>query len=184
MRHIHLFILCITLICGCKQHTTKELDLANALNKPLHLSMFKNVRHNNVIESYEVIRRKYKFITVVYLEMACPSCYKKFIEWQNKIDSIGDGNYHTVLFIISGDNYSDFMKEVRKLDLIEDKYYTIIDSDDEFIKNNVDIPRWIMKASMLIDNDNIIRMVGEPWSNDNLKSLFHRIIFPLASPDL
>jgi hypothetical protein len=113
---------------------------------------------------------------VVYLEDGCQSCYPKFIKWHQKFDSMAVPANHTVLFVIHGKGYSDFMSKVLDLDYVHDKYYTIIDTGGIFLEANKNIPRWIIDASVLIDSENKIKMVGAPWINEDMKNLFYRTV--------
>jgi hypothetical protein len=92
------------------------------------------------------------------------------------MDSLDIKGSHSVLFIIQGDSYSDFMQNVLDLDYVEDKYYTIMDPNSQFLNSNKDIPRWMIDASLLIDRDNKIKMVGAPWVNDDMKNLFFKTV--------
>lgn len=84
------------------------------------------------------------------------------------MDSLDTPFDYTVLFIIGGEEYSEFMKNVLDIEYVEDKFYTIMDSEFRFLENNKDIPRWIIDSSILIDSENKIKMVGAPWLNEKI----------------
>ena len=42
-------------------------------------------------------------------------------------------------------------------------------------KKNKDIPRWIIDASVLINSENKIKMVGAPFATPEMTELFHEI---------
>ena len=50
--------------------------------------MFDTVRFGNKLIPFNEFRQMYNYISVVYLEDGCQPCYPKFIEWQNRIDSL------------------------------------------------------------------------------------------------
>jgi hypothetical protein len=113
---------------------------------------------------------------VVYLENGCQPCYPKFIDWQQKMDSIGCPENHSVLFVILGNSYEEFFTEVLNVHSVEDHYFTIMDSQYEFLSRNDNIPRWIIDSSVLIDSENKIKMVGAPWINEDMTKLFYEIV--------
>ncbi|MGQ1947699.1 hypothetical protein ACT3CD_11435 [Geofilum sp. OHC36d9] len=126
--------------------------------------------------TFQEFRKIDDYLYVIYLQSGCRSCYPKFIEWQQKMDSIAKPDNYTVLFVIKGDSYEDFMTHVLDIDYIDDKFYTIMDTDGEFFDQNKDIPRWIIDAGILIDTENKIIMVGAPWINEDMMALFNKIV--------
>jgi len=163
------------MINSCTRLSTKEKELQNNLNKALKLDMFETVQQGNIIMSFNEFRKKYKYISVVYLEDGCRSCYSKFIEWQDKMDSITNRNDYTVLFVIQGFSYDQFMVRVTDIQQIKDHYYTIMDKDYKYLHNNKNIPKWIIDSSVLIDPENKIKMVGAPWLTKEMKKLFYKV---------
>jgi len=61
------------------------------------------------------------------------------------------------------------------LEYVKDKFYTIMDSEGKFLENNSDIPRWMFDASLLIDSENKIKMVGAPFATAEMTELFYEI---------
>lgn len=174
MKYCVVLLLIIILITSCTNSSvTKELK--NNLNKTINLEVFDTVRQKNDLIPYNVFRKMYKYISVVYLEEGCNPCYPKFIEWQNKMDSINKRTDYTVLFIIQGFRYNEFITKVHEIEQVEDHYYTIMDKKMAYLLNNNDIPRWIVDASVLIDQNNRIRMIGKPWTNKEMADLFYSI---------
>ena len=170
-----LVVLC-QIFCFCSHPTQTEKDLRENINKPLHLKMFETVRQGNTLIPFDDFRQQYEFLSVVYLQNGCQPCYPKFIEWQHKIDSIGCPHNFSVLFVIQGNSYEDFMKEVLNIDFVEDQYYTIMDPEFEFTSQNGSIPNWLINSSVLIDYENKIKMVGAPWINEDMTKLFYEIV--------
>ncbi|HTO16398.1 MAG TPA: hypothetical protein VLZ83_11545 [Edaphocola sp.] len=170
------FPLLIILFFSCTQHPQTEKELRQNINKALHLNMFKTVQQANSLLSYKEFRNQNKFLSVLYLQNSCNPCYPKFIEWQQKMDSINTPNDYTVLFIINGDSYNEFMTHVLDIEYVEDRFYVIMDPEGKFLEQNKDIPRWIIDASILIDAENKIKMVGAPWLNEDMTKLFYKTI--------
>jgi hypothetical protein len=175
MKQLFIQIIILIIFSSCNHLSNTERDLRNNLNTILKLDMFKTVQQGNILMSFEEFRQKFKYISVVYLEDGCRPCYPKFIEWQSKMDSIMLSNEYTVLFVIQGRTYSEFITKVMDIDSIEDKYYTIMDQDYTYLRNNSNVPKWIIESSVLIDTKNKIKMVGAPWFTKDLMELFFKI---------
>jgi len=175
MKQYVISILNLIIITSCTNRSVIKEDLKSNLNKTVNLEMFETVQQGNNIMSFTEFRQMYRYISIVYLEDGCNPCYPKFIEWQNKMDTLNTRNDYTVLFIIRGFTYNQFIAKVKEIDNIEDCYYTIMDKDLKYLLNNNDIPRWIIDGSVLIDKDNKIRMVGTPWSTKEMTDLFYSI---------
>lgn len=170
---IPMFIL--IMVTSCTRLSPKEKDLQENLNKTLKLDMFETVQQGNTLMSYNEFRKKFKYISVVYLEDGCKSCYPKFIEWQKKMGSINTRNDCTILFVIQGFSYDQFMSRVTDIEQIKDHYYTVMDMDYKYLHNNKTIPKWIIDSSILINPENKIKMVGAPWLTKEMKELFYKI---------
>ena len=166
----------VILIFSCSPPTQTEKDLRENINKPLNFEMFETVRQGNNLLSLSELKQQFKYLSVVYLQNGCQPCYPKFIEWQHKMDSIGCPDNYSVLFVIQGESYEDFMTEVLDIDYVDDHYYTIMDPEFEFLSQNGSIPKWIINSSVLIDSENKIKMVGAPWINEDMTKLFYEIV--------
>lgn len=169
-------LLSVSIFFACSQLSETEKELSESINKTLHLTMFDNVRQVNTLMPFEEFRSRYKFLSVVYLQNGCDPCYPKFIEWQQKMDSINTPDDYTVLFVYKGESYDEFMTHVLDISYIDDKFYMIMDPKGEFLERNKDIPRWIIDAPVLIDAENKIKLVGTPWINEDMTELFYEII--------
>jgi len=176
MKNSPLFIIFLFgLFSACNNLSPKEKDLQENLNKPLILQMFQTVQQANNLLFFEELKQNHGYLSVVYLQNSCSPCYPKFIEWQNKMDSIDTADNYSVLFVIKGESYGEFMTNVLDLEYVEDKYYSIMDPEGKFLENNSDIPRWMVDATLLIDSENKIKMVGAPFTTPGRTELFHKI---------
>lgn len=170
-----LFVLAIS--ChSCFRPSQSEKDLRLCINKTMQLRMFETVQQSNLLLPYEEFRQLYSNLSIVYLQDGCSPCYPEYIKWQKKLESIDVPDNYSVLFIINGVRYEDFMTEVLNIDYVEDRYYTIMDPEGKYLEANKDIPRWIIDASVLIDSENKIRMVGAPWANTDMTELFYKTV--------
>ena len=163
------------MIISCTHMSPKEKELQNNINKTLNLEMFETVQQGSTKMSYKEFRKKFKYISVVYLEDGCSSCYSKFIDWHKKMDSYTIPNDYTVLFVIEGFSYDQFMSRVMDIEPIKDRYYTIIDIDYKYLHSNKSVPKWIIDSSILIDPENKVKLVGAPWLTEDMMKLFKNI---------
>jgi hypothetical protein len=110
------------------------------------------------------------------LEDGCRPCYSKFIEWQKKGVSFSSSENYSVLFIIQGFTYKQFMSRVNDIDnSIKDQYYAIMDVNYKYLHSNKSIPKWIIDSSILVDQENKIKMIGMPWKTNDMSNLFRHI---------
>lgn len=174
MKPFVLLLLNLGILTACTNKSINR-DIKNNLEKTVNLDMFDTARQRNDLMPLNDFRKIYRYISIVYLEDGCNPCYSKFIEWQKMMTAINKRNDYTVLFIINGFTYNQFINKVTEVENIEDHYYTIIDKDLKYLLNNNDIPRWIIDESLLIDNENKIRMIGQPWSTREMTNLFYNI---------
>jgi hypothetical protein len=104
-----LFIILIFgVIISCNNLSPKEKELRKILNKPLNLETFHTIQQANTLLSLDELKQNHGYLSVVYLQNSCNPCYPKFIEWQQKMDSIDTPDNYTVLFVIKGDSYGEF----------------------------------------------------------------------------
>lgn len=173
---LYTTLIVVVFSSSCSQLSQSEKELRENINKTLHLSMFETVQQANTLFTYDEFRNQHKFLSIIYLQNGCQPCYPKFIEWHKKTDSLFINDNYALLFIIEGDNYSDFMSHILDIEYVEDKYYTIMDPDGKFFNQNKNIPGWIINSSILIDAENKIKMVGAPWLNEDMTELFYKTV--------
>jgi hypothetical protein len=141
--------------------------------------MFDTVYHNGSTKKLNSIQNKYAYFTIVYIQYGCSPCYSKYIEWCKKKENFIPSKLHSIIFIVEGNinsTYFDFIQEVRNEEKIKDDYYTIIDTGFNFLKGNNHIPIWMINNSVLIDDKNRIRFVGDPMASEKMLQFFHEIV--------
>jgi hypothetical protein len=163
-------------MASCKDLSPKEKQLREIINDPLKLKNFETVQKANTLLPFEELKQNHEYLSVVYLRNSCNPCYPKFVQWQQKMDSIDTPDTYTVLFVIKGDSYGEFMANVLDLEYVEDKYYTIMDPEGKFLENNSEIPHWIIDRSLLIGPQNKIKMVGAPFATHEMTELFYETV--------
>jgi len=89
-----------------------DKELRKALKERVNFGELDTIYHKGGQLTMQQLRVEYEFLSVVYLEDGCQPCYPQFIEWHESLDSMKVGDSYTVLFVIAGQNYSDFMAKV------------------------------------------------------------------------
>jgi hypothetical protein len=176
-----LIAFCIYLMsCNTTNNSdSTEKSILNTLNKTINLDMFEYAYSKNKSVTMDEIRMQFEFLSLVYLKDGCAPCYPKYVDWHNKMDSIGGSNRHSIIFIIEGGTYSSFEKfqnETLKFKPYVDKYFTIIDTNYKFLDGNSEIPLKLIENSLLIDRKNKIKLIGPPYINPEMTKLFFEII--------
>ncbi len=164
----------ILVIMACKEVSPRKKELKENIGKTINLNSLRTVQQANKTLYFEEFRKNHRYLSVVYLQNSCNPCYPKFIKWQQKLDSLNTPDDYTVLFVIKGDSYGEFMANVLDIEYVDDKFFTIMDPEGQFLEANKDIPRWIIDGSVLIDGENKIKMVGAPFATPEMTELFHK----------
>jgi hypothetical protein len=172
-RLIVLVIIFVPFFYSCDRPSRSSKELLKVLDLTLEVEMIDTVRQGEAAISWTDFRGKYRNISVVYLQDGCAPCYPKFIEWHKRMEQIATANDYTVLFVINARDYASFTRNTDLHEKIEEKYYYFIDPRNEFFRYNSDISRPVLDRSLLIDSDNRIKMVGEPFANADMTKVFH-----------
>lgn len=168
----------LILFGNCKAPSPREQDLKKVLNERLIIDMFDSVLYRGSQLSFSEFRADYDFLSVVYLQNDCEPCYENFLEWSVMMKTFSHGDKHTLLFVIQSLDINSFFHQVKDLPFNEDGFFIAHDSIMSFRNsNNGNIPSWIMDASVLIDSENRIKMVGAPWLNEEMTELFNSIVY-------
>ena len=169
-----LFVLCSSFfLMSCNRATTSKSELLNALDLTLNVEMIDTVSQGEIRLAWTDFRIKYSNISVVYLQDGCAPCYPKFIEWHKRMDQIATADDYTVLFVINARDYTSFTRNINLHEAIEEKYYYFIDPRNMFFRANSGISRSVLDRSLMINSDNRVKMVIEPFANADITRVFH-----------
>lgn len=171
-----LFFLLFIYLLACKTESPESKSIKETHGKELKLDMFRTVLYKNDSVSLNTIAKKYNYCYVVYLLDDCSTCYEKYIQWHKKMNKIGISENFTILFIISGKYVDDFLSEVNEIEPIDNSYFIVMDPNYYYTDGNSHVPQWILEQSILIDNNNKIRMVGSPFKNSESLKLFRDLV--------
>jgi len=160
---------------SCNHTPDSSQELSKVLGQALNISMIDSIRQGKASISWTDFRSKYRNISVVYLQDACTPCYPKFIEWHKRMKLIETAEDYTVLFVLNASAYANFTRNSYLYEEIEETYYHFIDPLNAFVFCNPQIARSFLDRSLLIDRRNRIKMVGEPFTNEDMTKVFHII---------
>lgn len=169
-------LLCFAILAGCNnQQPQTAREMEKVINTPLNVVLFDSVHYGKGAVSFTDFRKQYEFISVVFLQDGCAPCYPKFVEWHRKMESVSHPENYTTLFIINARNYKQFIDGAMGFEQIDDRYYHVIDPENRFLRNNSNIPRWIIDRTLLIDQENRIKLIGAPYATEDMTKVFHII---------
>ena len=152
--------------------------IKEALGKTVEIGMFESIRQGDREIPFGEFRNRYPFLSLVYLEDGCAPCYPRFIEWQTRMDTLDLHEDFTVLFIILGSSYERFMDNLYEYEpeyRSNDRFHIVMDPDYRFMDNNPDIERWVIDKSLLIDPENVIKLIGAPFASERMAELLYAI---------
>lgn len=103
----------------------------------------------------------------------CAPCYPKFIEWHKRMEQLSTPDNYTVQFIINARHYENFLRNANTYGVVDERYFHVMDPDNKFMMANLDVPRAIIDRLILINKDNRIKIVGEPFANADMTKVYH-----------
>ena len=174
MRTLFLLFMILQLF-SCNRFSPQEKEIRDNLKKNVNLNMLINIQEGNTEISFNDFQNKYKYIYLVYHRNSCVPCYSTYIRWQKEMPAINEFDDCTVLFIINGSSYDEFIGEAFKSGLESDCFFTFMDPNDTFINGNEEIPESIIKSSILINEKNQIVLIGSPFSTPEMTKVFKAI---------
>ena len=89
------------------------------------------------------------------------------------MEQIATADDYTVLFVINARDYTSFTRNINLHEAIEEKYYYFIDPRNAFFRANSGISRSVLDRSLMINSDNRVKMVIEPFANADITKVFH-----------
>ncbi len=167
----------LILLCSCSSSTsTSQQILEETTGKKLNIEMFNTIFNGGDTIPMDTFCLKYKYKSIVFLENGCSPCYNKYITWNKEIGKLGYKSNYSILFIIKGKYLDEFLNEVDLIEPIEEKFYTVMDPNYYYFDGNPELPDWILETPILLDKDNKIIMIGDPFSGTEKMEIFKEIV--------
>ena len=173
------FLFIMSIYFSCTKLTPEEKMIKETLGKTVEIGMFESVRQGEKEIPFGKFRDRYPYISLVYLEDGCSPCYRRFIEWQTRMDTLDLHEDFTVLFIILSRSYESFMDNISMVvpdyEPVNDRFHIVVNQDYRFLDNNPDIDRWAIDKSLLINASDTIKLIGPPFASPRMADLLYTI---------
>ncbi|MDD4384394.1 MAG: hypothetical protein PHD06_04365 [Bacteroidales bacterium] len=174
-RSLKLLCIAAVIVTSCHNYSPVQESIKATFDKEVQLKMFKTVVKQGEDIPLNEILDKYRYISLVYLRQDCEPCYEKYIDWHEKMDSIGIWENYTILFVIVGRNFDEFISEVNLISDVDEFLYTVMDKNNIFLDTNNHIPEWIFDLSVIIDHNKKIKMIGAPFHSEELTKQYNNL---------
>ncbi len=89
------------------------------------------------------------------------------------MEQLSTPDNYTVQFIINARHYENFLRNANTYGVVDERYFHVMDPDNKFMMANLDVPRAIIDRLILINKDNRIKIVGEPFANADMTKVYH-----------
>lgn len=175
-----IFIL-IGVIGACKENPTQKIIRKN-VGKKVSMEGLDSVRFLNSILSYNEFRKKYQYVCIIYIDQDCSVCKTKVLEWKMKRDLLKKlPDNIAYLFLYRGDRPERYFSELSEAyeltkDDLDFHFFFIQDVDFKFVSRNQEIPQMIIDASILIDKNDRIAVIGSPFLNASMMKLYEKVL--------
>jgi hypothetical protein len=170
------FLLIAVLIVACKNTKSPSQQVVkDALGREVGLKAIPSVFIDKKEYDLEKWRNGQNNLWIVYLSTGCRDCYRKFGEWQLKMDSIGMERSNQVLFIINGNDISGFLSIANETGVKYSRYALALDKDAAFLNENAVISQLVFANGIMIDKRDRVRMVGAPFTTPQMTELYRKI---------
>ncbi len=177
-----LFLMFLLTFCSTTpDHFNTKMLISSTLGQKINLDMISEIKKQDV--SYQLcdIKQQYDYMAIVQLKSDCGACFYKFMRWNQWIYS----NKHiaekiAVLFLIQDIGFNEFISDLLfyhpdfRLDSNQ-FYFMGISRNQDFELKNKDINRRILDESLIIDKQQKIRFIGDPFSTETMLIVFNKL---------
>lgn len=178
-----IFLLCaltIVAIIGCFLiPSQRELEIMNNMHQLQSRRINIPFNEFRLVGKEDSIKRNSPLKMVVYLDSyVCTDCAIKNLvsKWNDVImkEYKNDGTLQFLFIIASNDKNEQDLDSI--LNLTHFCHSVYLDSSDAFIKENPHIPlKGIYHTFLLDENDSVI-LVGDPFKNEKMEKLLQKVI--------
>ncbi len=172
---LHLFLLLFILSTGCIRRQSPVVKLfAQHIGKTVSLEGYDSVYQKNIAYSFREFRERYPFITVNYVDEDCGVCKVKVREWCDNLDKIPQDENLAHLFVFRGKNHESFLRYSQGDN--EFPFFIMPSEEFSYALNNSEIDRQIIDAGFLLDGNNRIRVIGDPFVSKKMSDMYYGVI--------
>ena len=167
------FILLLTMGSCVRQSPVVKL-FKEHIGKTVSLEGYDSVYHGDTAYSYLEFRERYPFITVNYIDENCDICRVKVREWCDNFDKIPLGDNLAHLFVFRGSDYKTFLRYSQGD--IEFPFHIMVSKEFSYAMNNRNIDRQVIDGGFLLDRNNKIKIIGDPFLSEKMTDMYYKII--------
>jgi hypothetical protein len=170
-----LFVFAVIAIslAGCRERPPIDKLFNKHLVKEVILSGYDSVYVAGQAIAYERFREMYPFLTINYVDENCSACKVKIIDWCNNINKIPESKNLAHLFIYRGNDHGKYLSFSCEGAF---PFFVMPSKDFTYIHNNPKIDRQIIDAGFLIDKNNKIKVIGDPFLSENMRYLVAKMV--------
>lgn len=176
-----VLLLGIMIFCSCKKRPN-NIEWREQAEYEIRRLVGKEVKYaTNIFTPYSqssidsVRNAECKIVTSI--DAGCTTCLSKFDYWtefMNRIDSLSSRKVSIMLYV-----YSDFYDRQRIEEFMKERwsYLWAYDYNYEFLdKNELHDDRF---QALILDESNIIKLIGNPYLNEEMEKLYVKYIISL-----
>jgi hypothetical protein len=155
---------------GCRQEPSVVKLFKDHLGKKVDISGYDVVYGNGRVYTYAEFRAIYPFVTVNYIDEDCGLCKVKVREWCDNVRKVPVHDNLAHLFIFRGKDYETFIRYSQGE--TEFPYFIMPSEKFTYVDNNRKIDRQIIDAGFLLDKDDKIQIIGDPFLSQKMINLY------------
>lgn len=170
-----LILLFLTVFAtGCKQNSPGIQLIKDHLNKKINLSGYDFVYSGGRVYSYAEFRKLYPFVTVNYVDEDCAVCKVKIREWCDNFEKVPVNENLAHLFVFRGKHHETFIRYSQGDTAFP--YFIMPSEEFTYVQNNSKIDRQIIDAGFLLDKNDRIQLIGDPFISEKMTDLYYQVV--------
>lgn len=170
----YIFSFICVLLLGCTNYTDNIICKTKRF-KGVHVSLPLDKMELYVKEKTITHREDINKLVVFVDSTECSTCYTKKMEtWYYLLDTLQNKNFEILVIFSPKKNDCSYIKS--KLKYLKVDFPIYLDSIGAFVKNNPHIPDESIYHTFLLDKNNKVLLVGNPFNNKNVSNELSEII--------
>lgn len=168
MKRFITFFFFIVIYNSCSNRDS-NIKLNNIIGKELLLP-------TNLIEYQNNLSNNPDYNIYTVIDVSCGSCLAALEDWYNQINSYSEETIQLNIICISEDDFAlfEYLFEAKHFNSFPFRYF--FDYEGDYIKENSFMLKGMDYQTLLVDKNNIIKLIGNPLYNNELSKLYNRIV--------
>lgn len=169
-----LFTLLIAFaIAGCKQQSPVVKLFKQHIGKTIVLEGYDSIYKGDEVYDYGSFREKHPFVTINHIDENCGVCKVKVRDWCYNQDKIPQNDNLAHIFIFRGKDYKKYLSLTYDGEF---PFYVMPSEEFTYLKNNAKIDQQVIDGGFLLNKNNKIELIGDPFVSKPMFDLFNSII--------